>query len=112
MQAVAEEAIAGQPGLAVQVSPGYDPVPATMSDPDGVLARAMLEANRFLGFSTGVTGFSMGTDGRYFAAAGFPTIIYGPGDPRLAHVPDEWVGIDEVLDATRAYAVAALAILR
>jgi acetylornithine deacetylase/succinyl-diaminopimelate desuccinylase-like protein len=53
----------------------------------------------------------MASDGRHFAAAGIPTLIYGPGDPRLAHVPDEWVGIDEVLEATRAYALAALAIL-
>jgi succinyl-diaminopimelate desuccinylase len=58
-----------------------------------------------------LTGFSMATDGRHFAARGIPTIIYGPGDPKLAHVPDEWVGIDEVLDATKAYALAALALL-
>lgn len=112
MRVVAEEAIAAQPGIAVEVNPGYDPIAATMSDPNGVLTRAMLEANHFLGLSTELTGFNMGTDGRYFAAAGYPTIIYGPGDPRLAHVPDEWVGIDEVLEATRAYALAALSILR
>ena len=82
-----------------------------MSDPDGFLARAMLAANRFLGLSTELTGFSMATDGRFFAAAGFPTIVYGPGDPRVAHVPDEWVGVDEVLEATRAYALAALTML-
>jgi succinyl-diaminopimelate desuccinylase len=53
----------------------------------------------------------MASDGRFFAAAGYPTIIYGPGDPRLAHVPDEWVGVEEVLDATKAYALGALALL-
>jgi acetylornithine deacetylase/succinyl-diaminopimelate desuccinylase-like protein len=53
----------------------------------------------------------MGTDGRHFAALGIPTIIYGPGDPRLAHVPDEWVGIDELLEATRAYALVGLELL-
>jgi acetylornithine deacetylase/succinyl-diaminopimelate desuccinylase-like protein len=82
-----------------------------MSDPEGSLAQAMLAANAYLGLSTELTGFSMASDGRHFAAAGYPTIIYGPGDPRLAHVPDEWVGIDEVLEATRAYALAALAFL-
>ena len=83
-----------------------------MSDPDAPAVQAMLAANRYLGLSTELTGFSMGTDGRFFAAAGWPTIIYGPGDPRLAHVPDEWVGIDEVLAATRAYALTALALLK
>jgi succinyl-diaminopimelate desuccinylase len=109
---IAERAIAGIPGIAVQIVPSSELRPATMSDPDGALARAMLAANRFLGLSPELTGFSMATDGRHFAAAGYPVIIYGPGDPRLAHVPDEWVGIDEVLDATRAYALAALALLR
>jgi succinyl-diaminopimelate desuccinylase len=111
IRAIAEEAIAGVPGIEVQVIPAADKFAATMSDPEGSLARAMLAANAFLGLSTELTGFSMASDGRHFAVAGYPTIIYGPGDPRLAHVPDEWIGIDEVLEATRAYALAALAIL-
>jgi succinyl-diaminopimelate desuccinylase len=111
IRAIAGEAVAGVPGIDVRVIPAEDKFAATMSDPDGGLAQAMLAANAFLGLSTELTGFSMASDGRHFAAAGYPTIIYGPGDPRLAHVPDEWVGIDEVLEATRAYALAALALL-
>jgi succinyl-diaminopimelate desuccinylase len=111
IRAVAATAVAAVPGLSVEVRPGAEMRAATMSDPDGTLARALLAANGYLGLSTELTGFSMATDGRHFADAGYPTVIYGPGDPRLAHVPDEWVGIDEVLDATRAYALAALALL-
>jgi succinyl-diaminopimelate desuccinylase len=111
MRVIAEAAIAGVPGVAVEVIPAPDKFAATMSDPEGSLARSMLAANAYLGLSMELTGFSMASDGRHFAAAGAPTIIYGPGDPRLAHVPDEWVGIDEVLEATRAYALAALAFL-
>ena len=111
IRVIAEQAVAGLSGVRVQVTPSFEARPATMSDPDGDLATAMLAANRYLVLSTELTGFSMATDGRHFAAAGYPTIIYGPGDPRLAHVPDEWVGIDEVLEATRAYALAALALL-
>ena len=108
---VAEGAVAGLPGIGVEVNASPGAGAATMSDPDGPLTRAMLAANAHLGLSPALTGFSMATDGRHFAAAGYPTIIYGPGDPRLAHVPDEWVGVDEVLEATRAYALAALALL-
>ena len=111
IRAIAEQAIASLPGMSVQVENPQEARAATMSDPDGALAQAMLAANGYLGFSTELTGFSMATDGRHFAASGIPTIIYGPGDPKLAHVPDEWVGIDEVLDATKAYALAALALL-
>lgn len=108
---IAARAVADIPGIGVEVVPSFEMRAATMSEPDGPLARAMLAANSFLGLSTDLTGFSMATDGRHFGAAGYPTIIYGPGDPKLAHIPDEWVGIDEVLEATRAYALAALALL-
>ena len=37
----------------------------------------MLAANGYLGLSAELTGFSMASDGRHFAAAGYPTIIYG-----------------------------------
>ncbi|MFN8675669.1 MAG: M20 family metallopeptidase [Thermomicrobiales bacterium] len=111
IRAIAEQAIAALPGMSVEVENPQEARAATMSDPEGALAKAMLAANGYLGFSTELTGFSMATDGRHFAASGIPTIIYGPGDPKLAHVPDEWVGIDEVLDATKAYALAALALL-
>ena len=40
-----------------------------------------------------------------------PTIIYGPGDPSLAHVPDEWVGVDEMVEATKAYVVTMVRLL-
>jgi acetylornithine deacetylase/succinyl-diaminopimelate desuccinylase-like protein len=111
IRSAAEAAVAELRGITVSVFAIPDAIPATMSDPEGSLAKAMLAANGYLGFSTDLTGFSMASDGRFFAAAGYPTVIYGPGDPRLAHVPDEWVGVDEVLEATRAYALGTLALL-
>lgn len=109
--AVADRAVAGLPGIRVETMPAWEGRAATMSDPDSAVVRAMIGANRYLGLSEELTGFNMASDGRFFAAAGYSTIIYGPGDPKLAHVPDEWVGIDEVLEATRAYALAGLALI-
>lgn len=107
---VAERAVAGIEGVSVDVE-GLGLTAASMSDPESRTVRAMLTANERLGLSTELTGFSMGTDGRHFSAVGIPTIIYGPGDPKLAHIPDEWVGVDEVLQAARAYALTALNVL-
>ena len=108
---IATRAVADEPGLRAEVRLVFEGRPATVADPGSPLVQAMLAANRYLGLSTEPTGFSMATDGRFFAEAGYPTIIYGPGDPRLAHVPDEWVGVEEVMEATRAYALAALALI-
>ncbi len=49
-----------------------------------------------------------GTDLRLYAAAGIPTVVYGPGDLRLAHGPREAVSRAALLAATRAFALLIL----
>jgi len=49
-----------------------------------------------------------GSDLRLYAAAGVPTLHYGPGDLNLAHGPRECVPIAEVVTAARAFALLAL----
>lgn len=111
IRVIAEHVVAEMPGISVEVTGRIGALPASVSSPDAPLVQAMLRANSYLGLNTEPTGFSMATDGRFFANAGYPTIIYGPGDPKLAHVPDEWIGIDELVDAARAYATAAVLLL-
>jgi len=108
VEEIAKRAVAAVPGTTVTVEflAGLDGRRASEAPVDAPLVQAMLGANERLGLSMDPTGFSMGTDGRFFEAKGIPTIVYGPGDPNQAHKPDEWVGIDEIMEATRAYAVA------
>lgn len=109
---IAERAITKVRGTRVEVAPYSDlEMPATEAPVDDPLVQAMLSANERLGLSTDPSGFSMATDGRFFARHGHPTIIYGPGDPGLAHIPDEWVGVDEIMDAARAYAVTMVRLI-
>ena len=108
---VAERAVKDIPGITVEVDEVWKGGGATLTEIDSPLVDAVRGANQRLDLSPNLRGFSMATDGRFWARQGVPTIIYGPGDPRLAHVPDEWVGVDEMLDATRAYALAAVALL-
>jgi acetylornithine deacetylase len=49
-----------------------------------------------------------GSDLRLYAAAGIPTLLYGPGDLRLAHGPREAVTRSELLTATRALTLLVL----
>ncbi|MGY1661582.1 ArgE/DapE family deacylase [Geodermatophilus sp. SYSU D00705] len=46
-----------------------------------------------------------GSDLRLYAAAGIPTLHYGPGDLHLAHGPLERVPIAELVTAARAFAL-------
>jgi acetylornithine deacetylase len=36
---------------------------------------------------------------------GTPTVIFGPGMPEVAHAPNEYVALDDVLHCARALAV-------
>lgn len=111
IERIAKAAVADMPGITVEILPGFMGGHANVVPVDDPLVQAMIGANGRLGLSTEPTGFSMATDGRFFARAGYPTIIYGPGDPKTAHIPDEWVGIDEIMEATRAYAIAAVRLI-
>lgn len=63
---------------------------------------------------TGITGESLateaatyGADMRHFIAfGGMPCVMYGAGDIKLAHAPDEYLEIDELLTAVKVVAVA------
>jgi succinyl-diaminopimelate desuccinylase len=44
-------------------------------------------------------------DSEYLVRAGIPSVLFGPGDEHLAHSADEWIAINDVLTATKIYAV-------
>ncbi len=50
---------------------------------------------------TRAVGFT--TDGPYFASLGAPVVIFGPGNPELAHKPDEYIDIADVEKAVEYY---------
>jgi acetylornithine deacetylase/succinyl-diaminopimelate desuccinylase family protein len=107
---VAETALAGQPRFRVDVFEKMNR-PAQLASEEWPVSQALLAAIRFIGKEPVVTGFFAGTDAKHFTPHGFPTIVMGPGDPATAHTTDEWVGVDEVMEATRLYALTALALL-
>ncbi len=56
-----------------------------------------------------IEGAPYGSDLRLLVnMGGIPALLFGPGDVRVAHMPDERVQISEVVQAARAYILAAL----
>lgn len=55
-----------------------------------------------------VAGFPAVDDATWLTLAGIPAITYGPGDLGVAHADDEFVRIDEVIAATKAFALLAM----
>ncbi|WP_350274081.1 M20/M25/M40 family metallo-hydrolase [Kribbella sp. HUAS MG21] len=88
--------------------PGGEFASGLLPDGDPLLADT-LRAVADLGSGTPtVMGAPYGSDLRQYAAAGIPTLQYGPGDVRYAHAADEHVVLADVLAAARAYALLAV----
>lgn len=113
IDAIVQRVIVDLPGITATVvfDDAHEVWAASATDPSSPVVRAMVQANKTLELDPALAGFSAMTDGRYFTARGFPTIIYGPGDVKTAHTVDEWVGFDEVVSAARAYALAGVILL-
>jgi len=47
------------------------------------------------------TAARYGTNASIFAAAGVPSVVFGPGSIAQAHTADEWIDLDEVDEAVR-----------
>ncbi len=62
-----------------------------------------------LGAAPSVEGMTYGADMRLLVNdGGIPTVLFGPGDVRRAHGPDECVPVHDLIVVTRALALAAV----
>lgn len=56
-----------------------------------------------------IEGATYGSDLRLFInMGGFPALLFGPGDVNIAHMPDEFVDVQDIILAARAYILAAI----
>jgi len=87
--------------------------PAWALDRDHPLLQQVCKAIRSeLGYRPEVGKWAFSTDGVYtMGTAGVPTVGFGPGEEKLAHVADEHIRIHDVILAARGYARIATEIL-
>jgi acetylornithine deacetylase len=52
--------------------------------------------------------FGAAMEGTWLEREGIPSIVFGPGDLRVAHGQDEYVSLEEVFTAAKALALAAV----
>ncbi len=65
------------------------------------------EGTRFAG-PPAMAGFYAVCDAAFLNPRGIPSIVYGPGSLFVAHAADEYVEIDELMVATKTYALLAM----
>lgn len=61
------------------------------------------------GVASRLEGMTYGSDMRIMVnEGGIPAVLFGPGDVRVSHRPDEFVPVDDLLAVTRTLALTAL----
>jgi acetylornithine deacetylase len=83
---------------------------AARTDPDHPLVRHLQgAASAVRRAEVPLEGMTYGADmGLLAGVGGIPTVLFGAGDIRRAHRPDEWVGVEELATMARSLAVAIL----
>lgn len=85
--------------------------PSWQFSKDEKLVIHSLKALKEIGLNPSITFFSGFTAASYGAGRGIPTIIFGPGELKYAHKPNEVIRIDNLIKATRGYAAIIKEIL-
>jgi len=88
----------------------YTDYPPSEIDPQASIVEVVREVGRELGVDLIPEGIDTTYDGALLTLfADTPSPAFGPGDLTRAHAPDEWVGIDELVLASRLYVRAVVA---
>jgi len=93
----------GGPELPIEHEPPYL-VGLPLSDQHNAAAAERLgKAVREVTGECRRSGVPYGTDAPDFAAAGIPTVVFGPGRLAQAHTEDEWIALGEVEQAAEIF---------
>lgn len=98
--------------LRVQVEVVSDKPPLETNPQDALVHAMVQSATAVRGATPPVCGVTYGTDAAYLGPGfGMPMVICGPGAPGMAHQPDEWVEVEQLVQAAGIYANLAQRLL-
>jgi succinyl-diaminopimelate desuccinylase len=100
---LASELESTTPGLRLEVNVGNDMPPVETPVEHRLIREAVGALHEVVGSAPRVRGASYYTDGGMWVGANVPMVIFGPGDDRLAHQPNERVPVQHLALATRGY---------
>ena len=87
---------AAAPGARIEHEPPFVESAGLPEADAAACAKAIEAAAGTCGVETRRTAARYGTNASIFAAAGVPSVVFGPGSIAQAHTADEWIDLDEV----------------
>lgn len=99
---------AADPDFSAEVELTYDSNPSIVDEADPIV-KAMQAAHAHIGKDCPLMGTPQHDDADFLTnVAHIPTVLYGPGTGLLAHMPNEYVKIEELDEAAQVYALAIM----
>ena len=110
-----ERAISGKAIQGGNIKVEVDQVSEPSETPldERVVVEARKAVSNVTGKDNGISGFVASSDMRFLVNYGkIPTVILGPGSLDQAHIIDEYIDIDQVVNATKIYALLSVNMLK
>ena len=114
IEAVLAEAARGDPELKVRIERLLPTTGGPSETPidDPMVQAALRAATEVIGRQPETYGMSGACDMTHYRAIGASAIVVGPGDEGMCHKTDEYVEVQQLVDAARIYAAIAMELLR
>ncbi|WP_217902944.1 M20 family metallopeptidase [Rhodococcus sp. WWJCD1] len=77
----------------------HDGLPSWETSMDDPVVESLVEGRRRAGFEDRIEGMTAGCDAGLLVASGVPTVVFGPGDMKYAHSPNEKIADIDVVRA-------------
>ena len=90
-------------GLALEHEPPFLIGPALADTHNQLLGARLAEVARSVVGRSELVGVPYGTDASKIAAAGVPSVVFGPGSIAQAHTADEWIDLEQLALAAEVY---------
>ena len=100
---MAAELASTVPDLDFEVNTGHDMPPVETPVEHPLVQETAGAVAEVTGGRPTIRGATYYTDGGMWVERGIPMVIFGPGDDKLAHQPNERVPTGQVVQATRGY---------
>ena len=90
-------------GFEIEHESPYLETAGLSDDMNESLASAMARSVHAVTGRAETIGVPFGTNAATYAAAGVPSVVFGPGDIAQAHTADEWISLDQLKAASEIY---------
>ncbi len=111
LREIAEKIAASRPNITVSVEKIGELAPSEVK-PDSIAAQALYKAiTESTGSAPQFVGIGGATLCKQLIWAGIPAVAFGPGDPAMAHMVDERIAIEELVNYTAVVISATLKVV-